>query len=197
MNGNFKVLQALALAEESALERPRQELPETVDLNDPAMNVVTDLTKVAALTINPNMSIDNASERMISSNVRLLFVTDQYYNVIGLITSRDLMGDSAITYLQQHGGKREDIMVRDIMTPRHKIEVLDQGEVRQARVGDIVETLRHMGRQHALVMSRDDNGKARISGIISTTQVSKQSGEEITVAGVASTIADMALAFQK
>ena len=87
-------------------------------------------------------------------------------------------------------------MVRDIMTPRHKIEVLSLEEVRQSRVGDIIETLRHMGRQHALVMEQDATGKSRIRGIISTTQVSNQTGEDIPVAGVASTIADMALARQ-
>lgn len=191
MKGNYRILQTRTLGEETALDRPRQELPETVNLSDPAMNVVTDLSKVAAMTINPCASMNNASERMIASNVRLLFVTDQFYNVMGIITSRDLMGDRAIQYIQEHGGKRDDIMVRDIMTPRHKIETLSMEDVEQARVGDVVETLRRMGRQHALVMQKDKNG-ARISGVISTTQVSKQIGEEISIAGVASTIADLA-----
>jgi CBS domain containing-hemolysin-like protein len=193
MSGNFKVLGTFALTEETTLDRPRQELPESVKLNDPAMNVVTDLSKVAAMTINPCASMENASERMIASNVRLLFVTDQFYNVMGLVTSRDLLGDRAIQYIQEHGGKRSDIMVRDIMTPRHKIEVLSMDQIRQAKVGDIIETLRNMGRQHALVM--DNTGSAAsISGIISTTQVSKQTGEEINIAGITSTIAEMAAA---
>jgi len=191
MNGNYRILETVTLAEETALDRPRQEMAESVSLSEPAMAVVTDLSKVSAMTINPCASMDNASERMIASNVRLLFVTDQYYNVMGLVTSRDLMGDRAIQYMQEHGGKREDIMVRDIMTPRHKIEVLTMEDVKQARVGDIVETLRRLGRQHALVMADDDNGP-RIAGVISTTQVGNQIGEEISVAGVASTIADLA-----
>ena len=191
MNGNYRILETVTLAEETALDRPRQEMAESVSLSEPAMAVVTDLSKVSAMTINPCASMDNASERMIASNVRLLFVTDQYYNVMGLVTSRDLMGDRAIQYMQEHGGKREDIMVRDIMTPRHKIEVLTMEDVKQARVGDIVETLRRLGRQHALVMADGDNGP-RIAGVISTTQVGNQIGEEISVAGVASTIADLA-----
>jgi len=191
MSGNYSELDTITLIEETALDRPRQEVAESVGLAEPAMKVVTDLSKVAAMTINPCASMDNASERMIASNVRLLFVTDQYYKVMGLVTSRDLMGDRAIKYMQEHGGKREDIMVRDIMTPRHHIDALDIEDVRNARVGDIVETLRRMGRQHALVVSRDDNG-SRIAGVISTTQVSKQTGIEISVAGVASTLADLA-----
>jgi CBS domain containing-hemolysin-like protein len=191
MSGNYSELDTITLTDETALDRPRQEVAESVGLGEPAMKVVTDLSKVAAMTINPCASMDNASERMIASNVRLLFVTDQYYKIMGLVTSRDLMGDRAIKYMQEHGGKREDIMVRDIMTPRHHIDALDIEDVRNARVGDIVETLRRMGRQHALVVSRDGNG-SRIAGVISTTQVSKQTGVEISVAGVASTLADLA-----
>lgn len=192
MNGNYRILETTTLSGDTALDRPRQEMADSVQLSDPAMSVVTDLSRVAAMTINPCASMDNACERMIASNVRLLFVTDQYYNVMGIVTARDLQGDRAIKYMQEHGGKREDIMVRDIMTPRHHIEALELEDVRQARVGDIVETLRRAGRQHALVMRRAGNGVSAIAGVISTTQVSKQTGLEISVAGVASTIADLA-----
>ena len=190
---NYRTLDTHTLAGETALDRPRQELPESVSLNDPAIKVVTDLSKVAAMTINPCASMDNASERMIAANVRLLFVTDQYYHVMGLVTARDITGERAIQYMQEHGGRREDIMVRDIMTPRHRIEVLRHEDILQARVGDIVETLRRLGRQHALVMKRGaGEGIDRIAGIISTTQVARQTGEEINVMGLPTTIADLA-----
>jgi len=190
---NYRTLETHALSSETALERPRQELRESVSLNDPAINVVTDLSKVAAMTINPCASMDNASERMISANVRLLFVTDQYYNIMGLITARDITGERAVLYMQEHGGKREDIMVRDLMTPRHRIETLDQDDIIHAKVGDIVETLRRMGRQHALVLKRGSGDDMNlITGIISTTQVVKQTGENISVIGLPTTIADLA-----
>jgi len=191
MSGNYNTLESITLCDETSLDRPRQEVAESVSLGEPAMKVVTLLSKVAAMTINPCASMENASERMIASNVRLLFVTDQYYNVMGLVTSRDLLGERAIQYMQEHGGKREDIMVRDIMTPRHKLEALKLEDVEKSRVGDIVETLRRSGRQHALVMAKGEKG-CRVAGIISTTQVSKQTGEDISIAGVASTLADLA-----
>ncbi|HHI77493.1 MAG TPA: CBS domain-containing protein [Gammaproteobacteria bacterium] len=189
----YRSLETYVLDNETALDRPRAEYAESVGLDAPAIKVVTDLSKVAAMTINPCASIENASERMIAANVRLLFVTDQYYNVMGLITARDITGERAVLYMQEHGGRRDEIMVRDIMTPRHRIEVLDYEEVLQARVGDIVETLRRLGRQHALVMQRGEGDEMdRIRGIISTTQVSKQTGERIDVVGLPTTIADLA-----
>jgi CBS-domain-containing membrane protein len=192
MAPNYKVLNTTTLSEQTALDRPRQALPETVELDDPAMNVITDLSRVAAMTIDPFSSIDDANERMIANKVRLLFVTDQQDQVTGIITSRDLAGDRAITYLQEHGGRREDIMVRDIMTPRHRIEVLDHDEVKKARVGDLVETLKRMGRQHALVIRTGEDGANHITGVISTTQISKQTGIDISTAGMAGSMADLA-----
>jgi CBS domain containing-hemolysin-like protein len=190
---NYRILETHSLSGETALDRPRQDLAESVGLNAPATKVVTDLSKVAAMTINPCASMDNASERMIAANVRLLFVTDQYYNVMGLVTSRDITGERAVQYMQEHGGKREDIMVRDIMTPRHRIEVLSMEEIKHARVGDVIETLNRLGRQHALVMTPGVGDSIdRISGIISTTQVSKQTGVAINVIGLPTTIADLA-----
>lgn len=190
---NYHTLETHALSGETALDRPRQDLRQSVALSDPATEVVTNLSKVAAMTINPCASIENASERMIAANVRLLFVTDQYYNVMGLVTARDISGERAVMYIQEHGGKRNDIMVRDIMTPRHRIEVLSLDDIEQAKVGDVVETLRRLGRQHALVMKRGDGDNIdRITGIISTTQVAKQTGEEINLIGLPTTIADLA-----
>ena len=190
---NYRTLATHTLSGDTALDRPRQELRESVALSDPALDIVTNLSKIAAMTINPCASIENASERMIAANVRLLFVTDQVYNVMGLITARDISGERAVLYIQQHGGKREDIMVRDIMTPRHKIEVLSLDDIAQARVGDVVKTLQRLGRQHALVMKRGDGDSIdRITGIISTTQVAKQTGEQINIMGLPTTIADLA-----
>lgn len=191
MSTTYKALDTVSLDQDTALDRPRQELPTSVTLESPAMHVVTDLSKVAAMTINPNSSIDDANDRMIASSVRLLFVTDRQFKVMGLITSRDLMGDRAVLYMQEHGGRRQDILVRDIMTPRHRIEVLKKSDLEHARVGDVVETLRRHGRQHALVVDSIGDHPL-ITGVISTTQVGKQIGEEISVAGVASSFADMA-----
>lgn len=189
----FHALKNHLLDNETALERPRQELPNHVSLNAPAHQVVTDLTKVAPMTINPCANIEEADARMIAANVRLLFVTDPHYRVMGLITARDIHGERAICYMQEHGGKRSEIMVRDIMTPRHRIEVLDHEELAEARVGDLVETLRRLGRQHALVVRRGQGGEPdRITGIISTTQVARQTGQTIENLGLATSIAELA-----
>jgi len=173
--------------------KPSQAFKERVSLEDPAIEVMTDFTQVTAISVNPCANLEQARERMISSGVQMLFVTNQYHEVMGLITINDLNGTKPMQTLSENGGKMEDIMVRDIMTPRLKLEALDFSEIQKSHVGDLLETLKRMGRQHALVVESDEaSGKQVIRGVLSTTQLSKQLGYEVQRSHMASSIADMA-----
>ncbi len=193
MNTGIKRINKHSLETDVTYYRPIQDLPERVNMNSPAVDVMTDLKKVTAMSISPCATLDEASQRMTSSNVHLLFVTNQFHHVLGIITSNDLIGEKMVKYLSEVGGKRDEVMVRDLMTPQRKIEVLDMSEIRTARVSDVVEVMKHAGRRHALVADRDFSGAQVICGVFSTVQISKQLGEEIVSSGVAKNVADMAL----
>jgi CBS-domain-containing membrane protein len=149
------------------------------------------LTKVAAMTISPCASIEDARQRMVASAVRLLLVTDQNNCILGLITATDLTSERPMRYLQRVGGRREEIFVRDIMTPEEKLETLQMVDVANARVGDIIETLKHVGRQHALVVDLDEQRRQMVRGIFSVKQISKQLGVVFEPTEVARTFAEL------
>lgn len=173
--------------------KPSQTFKEQVGLEDPAVEVMTDFTKVTAISVNPCANLEQGRERMISSGVQMLFVTNQYHEVMGLITLNDLSGPKPMQVLSENGGKMEDVMVRDIMTPRLKLEALDFIEIQKSRVGDLLETFKRMGRQHALVVEADPaSGKQTIRGVLSTTQLSKQLGYEVQSSHMAGNIAELA-----
>jgi len=187
----FRILNAGALDTATGFQRPRQNLPEQVSLDSPALDVMTDLSKVTAEAVSANVSVDDAEEKMISSGVRLLFVINQLNQVIGIVTSKDLSGERILSRINDSKTARKDLIVRDIMTPQHKIEVLEMGDVATARVGDIVATLKRMGRQHALVVDHAADGRQSIRGLLSTSQISKQLGMSIDTAQVAGSFASL------
>ena len=191
---SYRILNAGALDVGTGIERPRQALPARVTLDSPAVDVMTDLSRVAAEAIPANLSVDYAEARMIASGVRLLFVTNQNNEVVGIITARDLSGERIMRFVTDSNSTRRDIIVRDIMTPQHRVEVLEMSDVSTARVGDIVATLKRMGRQHALVVDRDGKGRQIIRGVLSTSQVGRQLGESIDTADFAGSFADLARA---
>ena len=188
----FQILEAGTLDAGVTFKRPRQTLPEHVSLSSPAIDVMTDLSQVTAESVSANVAIDDAEQIMIASGIRLLFVTNQISEIIGIVTSKDLSGERLMRLINDSRTPRKDLIVRDIMTPQIKIEVLDIGDVATSRVGDIVATLKRMGRQHALVVERDGDGRQMIRGVLSTSQIGRQLGEDIDTRDVAGNLANLA-----
>lgn len=165
---------------------------DVVKLDDPAMVVMTDLRKVTAVTIDAASSIDAADKRMKQRGVRLLLVVDEHDTIVGLITSTDMQGEKPMQYIQKHRVKHSDISVGDIMTPQSKLDVLCMADVERAKVGDVVETLKKAGRQHALVVDRIDRNKPQVlRGILSASQIARQLDMEIQTTSIAKTFAEI------
>jgi len=145
--------------------------------DSPAIEAMTDFSRVPAVTIAPTASIGEANARMISRGVRLLMVTGHDEQVLGLVTARDILGEKPMQLLQSRGGSREDLTVNDLMVRIGSIDTLYLTEVMNARVGDIFNALKQLGRQHILVEDVDQaTGQPRVRGIFSATQIGRQLG---------------------
>lgn len=128
---------------------------------------------------------------MIACGVRLLFVAEHDEILLGLVTYNDIFGEKPLQYIQEHGGKREDILARDIMTPLAKLEALQRSDVHNARVGDIVETFKSCGRQHILVCEDQADGSHSLTGLFASTKIEKRLGQKIEISPRANTFADI------
>lgn len=164
----------------------------SVTAGSPALDVMTDLTGVAAATISPDAPLSQATQLMVARGVRLLFVVEPDGEILGLITARDTMGERPIKMLQESRGKHGDLKVRDCMTKRGDIDVLPFAELQRAEVGHVVATLKHVGRQHALVVDTDPlTGEEQVRGIFSVTQIGRQLGMPVQTFEVAKTFAEI------
>jgi CBS domain-containing protein len=171
--------------------QPGQAVPEKVTLDDSALSVMTDLARVTAVIILPGDTVDEAHRRMIQRGIRLLLVVDQDRKVVGLITATDILGEKPVLAASQRALRREEVLVRDIMTPRERLEVLGMTEVRSAKVGHVVATLKKAGRQHAVVVDTDARGQQLVRGLFSATQIARQLGAYIQTSEVARTFSEI------
>ncbi len=186
-----KALPLVLLPHGVTFARPGHDLPERVELDDPATLVMTDLTRVAAITAPPGMSIGDAEKRMGRAGVRMLLVVDSLDDVLGLVTLTDIKGDRPLRFQQENGIRHEEILVHDIMTPRERLEAIPIAEVERALVRDILQTLKRAGRQHALVVEAPKRERAIIRGIFSLKQIGMQLGVEVESATFAATFAEL------
>ncbi|HQU97929.1 MAG TPA: CBS domain-containing protein [Nitrosomonas sp.] len=156
--------------------------PISVTFDSPALNVMTDLRKIQAAVISPDVSMEIANTYMIQRGVRTLLVVHDNQSLVGIITATDILGEKPMRFVQQRNIKHNEILVADIMTPLKKLEAIPLEEVEHARVGNIVASLYESGRLHALVAGSVKHlGLSTICGIFSWTQIEKQLGRKITI----------------
>ena len=190
MPDHYKALTVYSLPPAATFLRPHQEMLKQVSPDHPALDVMTDLTQVSTLTVDPNVSMEDALQKMIHGGVRLLFVVSSTQAILGVITARDIEGERPIQFIHRTRVRHQEILVRDIMTPADELDVLRLEDVEKSRVGDIVATLKRVGRQHALVMEPSRVGGAKaVRGIFSLTQIGRQLGVVIEPHEVMSTFA--------
>jgi CBS-domain-containing membrane protein len=177
--------------------QPALESAPRVTTEDPALAVMTDLTRVPAVLIDPNVDIEAAMRVMVRRNVRSLFVVNVDNEIVGLITATDLLGEKPLQHIQEHGGRRSDIRVHDLMTPHVQLEILSLADVERARVGHVLATLQHAGRQHAMVVDDGGDGRPLVRGVFSSSQLERQLGRPVATGAVAYTFANIEAALAR
>jgi len=187
----FSALASHPLKAGSGFSRPTQVLPQNVTLNDPAIDVMTDLRCVSVVNVRAKTSLDKANAKMIRYGVRTLLVLDEADKVVGFLTASDVLGEKPVRFLQQIGGTHADIMVSDVMTVQQDLEVLIFEDVLRASVGSILVTLKTSGRQHAMVVEENADGSETVRGLFSATQIARQLGVQIRTAEVAKIFAEI------
>ncbi len=187
----YRPLPEIPLESEGVYYLPDAQMPPRVRLDSPAIEVMTDLHRIPAATIMADVSLDEAHQIMILRGVRMLLVTDFQRRVTGLITAVDILGEKPLQAIRERGIKRSELLVRDVMTPYDKLNVIKMADVLTADVGNVVATLKRAGRQHALVVGEDTQGRHTIRGIFSASQIARQMGIPIHTPEVARTFAEI------
>jgi CBS-domain-containing membrane protein len=158
---------------------------------DPALSVMTDLRRVPAVLVDPDVDMEAAMRIMIRRNVRSLFVVNVDNEVLGLITATDLLGEKPMQHLARSGGRRSDMRVHDLMSPQSRLEVLAMSDVERSCVGQVLATLNEAGRQHAMVVEEGPGGREVVRGVFSASQLEKQLGEAVAISAPARTFAEI------
>lgn len=192
MSPAYRTLNVAPLQKGATYVKPRQQVVGSVTMDQPALSVLTDFSAVTAQTILPLESIEAARAKMIHHGVRMLLVTDDQNHILGIITATDLTSERPMRVIQTQGIRHADVLVKDIMTPREKLEVICIDDLQNAKVGDVVTTLQSQGRQHALVVERQPDRSQILRGLFSASQIGRQLDMPIHTLPVARTFAEIA-----
>lgn len=165
--------------------------------DDPAIEIMTDFRRTPAISVLGNVQIDTALNQMIFSGIRLLFVVDTAFNILGSITSYDIQGEKPMLYLQSRDfrighGSRDDIAVQNIMTPVKKWQVLNYDGLPYATLGNLLETFRTLGQRHIIVVeSIQGRSIHNVRGLFSASTLERALGFHVEVSETARSFAEI------
>ena len=193
MDREYQPLPIRELGANAGFRRPLQPQSPRVTAESPAAQVMTDLTRVAPATIRPQAPLAGANQFMITRGVRLLLVTDDHENVLGIITATDILSERPMRAAIDRGLRRDELTVADVMMTAEQVEVIAYADIEGARVGHVLETLRRAERQHALAVDFDEIPSRRplelparrtmVRGIFSISQIARQLGVAVPTGG--------------
>ena len=193
MERDYQPLPIRELGANAGFRRPLAPQSARVTPESPAMQAMTDLTRVTTATIRPQAPLADANQFMIARGVRLLLVADDQESVLGVISATDILSERAMRVAIERGLRRDELTVADVMTSAQQVEVIAYEDVVSARVGHVLETLRRAGRQHALVVDFDEVAARRlleppsrrtmVRGIFSLSQIARQLGVAVQTGG--------------
>ena len=162
-----------------------------VTLDSPAIDVMTDLTQVAAVVIEPQATMELAHSHMMQRGVRMLLALDRDETLAGIITANDILGERPVSLVREQRIRHSDILVADVMTPAARLDAFEMRQVAGARVGHIVSSLQQSRRHHALVVQHRADGQVEVRGIFSLTQIARQLGIPLQLPEAAGSFAEI------
>ena len=162
-----------------------------VTLDSSAIEVMTDLTQVAAVVIDPLATMELAHSYMMQRGVRMLLALDKDETLAGIITANDILGEKPVSLVRDQRIHHSDILVSDVMTPAARLDAFEMRKVAAARVGNIVASLKQSRRNHALVIQQDDAGHTEVRGIFSLSQIARQLGVPLQLPEAAGSFAEI------
>ncbi|MBS1170458.1 MAG: hypothetical protein H6R01_1376 [Burkholderiaceae bacterium] len=165
--------------------------PEPIRVDSPALSVMTDLRQTQTVTVSPDVTYAEANHTMVQAKVHQLIVTGDDGRIKGVLTTNDLWSERPMQIAVKRGIRHSELLVRDIMTPVESLDVLRLKDIEQAKVGDIIATLKAAGRIHALVVCDEPSGSQKLRGIFSAANIAKQMGAEVVSHETARTFAEI------
>jgi CBS-domain-containing membrane protein len=141
---------------------------------DPALSVMTDFRERSSVTVAETAAIDAALDHMKHTGVRCAFAIDDARKVVvGLITAYDIMGEKPMRHVQDTRGRRQDVLVRDIMQGVADWQVVDIREIEQANVRAVSRLFDETQLTHIAVMETGGHGEQRLRGLLSAAKVKR------------------------
>jgi CBS-domain-containing membrane protein len=179
MSKNFHAISHFTLKSPCSYIQPPA-LPEVTHIQDTALSVMVNFKYHTPPVISAHQSLEEAQVEMRIYYLPVLIVTDSERNIIGVVTSEDILGEKPVKISHEKRIPRSEIEVEMVMMPvRHSV-FLEIEDLTHMRVGHIIQTFRETKQHVLLVVKTDpDTQVKKLSGLFSASLISRQLDKDL------------------
>ncbi|WP_051687201.1 CBS domain-containing protein [Microbulbifer sp. HZ11] len=139
-----------------------------LSLDSPALKFVTDFKKHHPAVLTASVSALDAAQVLRTGHLAWVLVMDHRGDFIGLLTAEDVSYQRVMQRVAA-GQVRGDLTVGDLMQRRNQLQQMKLGQLRGAKIRDVLLAMRQSGQRHCLVVDTDNH---HVRGVISAEDVS-------------------------
>lgn len=156
-----------------------------------ATEIMTDFSQTDPVSVHSRTAIDDANEHMKIQGVRSALVTNSDGDLLGYVSAADIRSEVPMRLQQERGLPRTEVTVADVMLPLEQIPAVRLSDISGARIGDLTQTFKTVGRHHVLVVNDDPAGSPTVCGMFSSRDVARALGVDLTPSLQATTFASL------
>ncbi len=157
-------------------------LPESTYVDAPATSTMFDFKYLTPPTIRAQQSINDATAEIKVYNLPFILVVNDDKQVLGVLTSDDILGEKPVQISQERRIARHEIEASMLMRPVEKLLTINIDDLQHAKIGHVIQTLRET-KQHIILVTKidADTQQPKIRGLFSASIISRQLDKDITL----------------
>ena len=157
-------------------------------LESPASEAIIEFRQQRPLSVFMDDSVVETLEQLHRHPIKVALVFSKDQSFKGLVSAADLDSRKVISRAVNLGIKRSELTAGEVMTPQSRLRGVTFKTLKEASVGDLLETLKTEGSQYMLIL---DDRSEQIAGLVSSSRIARRLGQGVQINPLASTFTDV------
>ena len=148
--------------------------PKIIHFEDDALVALTDFKTLTPLLAKPDRSMMEIRKLMEATGMPLVLIIGAGHDVSGVLSYEEILSDIPLRLMEDARIERKEILLKMVMQPLANVPMIYLEQLKYAKVGHILHTLKESASSYLLVLEDDKyTGKKMIRGAFLSSHISK------------------------
>lgn len=174
MSVEFKSLETFHLGRADECVYEYIKLPEIIHIEDDALLAMIDFKTSNPLLGKLDRPMMEIRKLMEATEMHLVLIIGAEHDVLGVLSYEEILSDIPLRLMEDARIERKEILLKMVMRPLVKVPMIYLEQLKYAKVGHVLHTLKGSESGYLLVLEEDKyTGKKMIRGVFLSSHINK------------------------